>query len=261
MKSDARTSHPLRRKLASILRWPALLLVALLLCGWISVAPLARRLLETRLCQTLGTTVSVAAMDLRIFAGDSRLDRIIIQNPPGFTEAPVLVLEALRWSLPLVALASPDISVPSLTIQQIDIALDMKEADMNIFCLLQTARDRMARRSMQEQGSYPGRRRIERVSIERIRVEVDGSLTTSGQDGVVTFDGDQFELARSQYTLDELAEEILSILVKILFKNSIYLELNEKASASFSRSLELPSTAPAGGASTAPGSGPDGDAG
>jgi len=117
--AEARSYQSLRRRLTSILRWPALLLIAALLCGWISLGPLARGFIEKSLCRTLETTVSVEDIELGIVSGSSRLNRISVENPPGFQLPALLVLQDLRWSLPLTALTDDEIDIESLAIQQV----------------------------------------------------------------------------------------------------------------------------------------------
>lgn len=115
------------------------LLVLLVLLGLgavLFVDSLAKQAIVRGGEHALGVETRLERASIGLVSGDFALSELAIANPPGFTDPDFFALRSARLELPLSTLLQPRITIPSLVLEGITIALERNAQGTNYGVIL-----------------------------------------------------------------------------------------------------------------------------
>lgn len=97
----------------------------------------AKKAIETGATDALGVTTTLKTADVKAFSGEFEMAGLRIDNPPGFTDKPFLLLDSGAVAVSLGTLRSDPIELPHLRLTGLTIQIDRKKGDSNYGSILE----------------------------------------------------------------------------------------------------------------------------
>jgi hypothetical protein len=156
------------RILAVLAGLAAVLVIALIFL----VDGMARAAVEKSATQALGVPTSVAQVDIGLLSSSCEIERLVVNNPPGFRADHFLAVGRIHTALSLGSLLEDTIELPVLEIEQADMHLEQRGTNSNYAVILDNAK-----KGGKESGDEPGKKFvIRKLSIRDVSVHVSARL-------------------------------------------------------------------------------------